>query len=197
MRVLRSLLYVLSLAASLFSWSLPIHAAEKQYPTLPFASDFGGSFRLTDHTGRVVTDEDFRGQYVILYFGFTDCADICPLALHSIGRALKQIEPLSDHITPLFVNLDHEKDSLQAMQQYVHFFHPRFIGLTGSEQSIRSAAGSYGIRYRYVKNDDGSIEMAHSGKIFLLGPDGNVLSYFPHEASVDWLATVMKRKVQE
>lgn len=132
MYALRSLFNALTMTAALLASIVRVHSAERQYPTLPFSSDIGGSFKLTDHTGRVVTDKDFRGQYVILYFGYTDCAAICPLALHSIGRALKQTAPLSDRIIPVFIDLGHDKNSLEGMEQYVHFFHPRFIGLTGS-----------------------------------------------------------------
>jgi protein SCO1/2 len=165
---------------------------DQVYPTLPFSSDFGGPFKLMDHTGKQVSDHDFFGGYVILYFGYTNCPDVCPAALHTIGQALVALGPEADKITPLFVNLDLERQSLEQLQQYVHFFHPRFIGLIGSERSVAMAAGSYGIRYRYAKNEDGSTQMIHSGKIFFLGPKGKVLTYFPHEASVDWLVTVMR-----
>jgi len=168
----------------------------KQYPELPFSSDFGGSFKLTDHTGQVVTDKDYHGQFVILYFGYTACADVCPMALYSIGRALKKIEPISNNITPLFINLDPKRNDLDIMAQYVQYFHPRFIGLTGSERAIKNATGSYGVRYRYIQHENGSTSIEHSGKIFLIGPDGEVLTYFPHEASVDWISTVTERHVR-
>jgi cytochrome oxidase Cu insertion factor (SCO1/SenC/PrrC family) len=162
------------------------------YPVLPFNSDYGGHFKLTDHTGKQVTDQDYLGDYVILYFGYTNCPDVCPAALYSIGQALEALGPEANRISPLFVNLDLNQDSLEQLQQYVHFFHPRFIGLVGSERSVAMAAGAYGIRYRYATNEDGSTQMIHSGKIFFLGPNGKVLTYFPHEASVDWLVTVMR-----
>jgi cytochrome oxidase Cu insertion factor (SCO1/SenC/PrrC family) len=166
-------------------------ATDQTYPALPFSSDFGGHFKLTDHTGKQVTDKDFLGGYVILYFGYTNCPDVCPAALYTIGQALEALGPEADKIVPLFVNLDLEQDSLEQLQQYVHFFHPRFVGLVGSERSVAMAAGSYGIRYRYAKNEDGTTQMIHSGKIFFLGPNGKVLAYFPHEASVDWLVTAL------
>jgi protein SCO1/2 len=169
----------------------------KQYPPLPFSSDFGGTFELIDHNGLKVSERDFLGHHVILYFGYTNCADICPTALHSIGRALFKLGGDAEKITPLFVNLDLERDSLEQLQQYVHFFHPSFIGLTGSERAIAMAAGAYGIRYRYAKNPDGSTLMIHSGKIFLLAPSGEVLEYFPHEASVDWLVAGLARHVSQ
>ncbi len=182
-----------SLAIIVLLCTVAASAGNKQYPSLPFSSDFGGTFRLTDHTGRVVTDRDFHGKYVILYFGYTDCPDVCPLALSSIGQSLRRIGANAERITPLFINIDPAKDSLENLEKYVHYFHPRFIGLTGTERAISLAAGAYGIRYRYIKNDDGTTVMEHSGKIFFIGPDGEVLDYFPHEASIDWMTTVMER----
>lgn len=169
--------------------------SSQTYPKLPFSTDFGGPFELIDHNGQAVSEQDFFGRYVILYFGYTHCADICPTALHTIGRALVRLGDDAEKVTPLFVNLDLERDSLEQLQQYVHFFHPSFIGLTGSERTIAMAAGAYGIRYRYAKNEDGSTLMVHSGKIFLLAPNGEVLEYFPHEVSADWLVTGIARNL--
>ena len=173
-----------------------IHAVEKKYPDLPFASDYGGPFDLIDHTGQPMTDQSFHGRYVILYFGYTNCADTCPLALSTITHALTQMGPLADDVTPVLINLDPGAGTLAALEEYVHYFHPRMIGLTGSERALAAAAGGYGIRYRYAKNEDGSTLMIHSGKIFFIGPNGDVLTYFPHEATSDWLATTMSRYVR-
>jgi cytochrome oxidase Cu insertion factor (SCO1/SenC/PrrC family) len=180
--------------------SLALAAEEEggnQYPKLPFSSDFGGAFQLTDHNGRKISDRDFLGNYVILYFGYTRCADTCPTALHAIGQALVKLGEDASQVTPVFVNLDPERDSLSQMRQYVHFFHPSFVGLTGTEEAIGRAAGAYGIRYRYAKNEDGSTRMIHSGKIFLLSPTGQVADYFPHEASVDWLVAGIARNLSQ
>jgi protein SCO1/2 len=177
-----------------------IFAAEKKdtvtYPALPFLSDYGGSFTLIDQTGRAVTDKDFHGRFVILYFGYTNCADICPLALNAIGTALADMKEQGEKITPLFVNLDTNNNSVGDLKQYVEYFHPRFVGLTGTVQQIRAAASAYRIRYRPFKDKDGTPLIVHSGKIFFLGPEGKVLAYFPHEAPVEWLVQAMTRHMQ-
>jgi len=188
-----------SFAAVLFGTGI-VFAAESEkavtYPALPFVSDYGGAFTLTDQTGRVVTDKDFLGRFVILYFGYTNCADICPLALHAIGTALADMGEQSERITPLFVNLDTSNNSVGDLKQYVEYFHPRFVGLTGTVRQIRVAASAYRIRYRPFKDKDGTPLIVHSGKIFFLGPDGKVLAYFPHEAPVEWLVQAMTRHMQ-
>jgi protein SCO1/2 len=97
----------------------------------------------------------------------------------------------------LFVNLDPAKDSFDELEQYVLNFHPRFVGLTGSERDLAMAAGAFGIRYRNIKNDDGMTTMIHSGKIFLIGPEGKVLTYLPHEASVDWMSSVIRQYIDD
>jgi cytochrome oxidase Cu insertion factor (SCO1/SenC/PrrC family) len=166
------------------------------YPALPFVSDYGGPFTLTDQTGRTVTDKDFLGRFVVVYFGYTNCADICPLALHAVGTALADMGELGERVTPLFVNLDTSNNSVGNLKQYVEYFHPRFVGLTGTPRQIRMAASAYRIRYRPFKDTDGTPLIVHSGKIFFLDPGGKVLAYFPHEAPVEWLAQAMTRHMQ-
>lgn len=166
------------------------------YPALPFVSDYGGTFTLTDQNGQIFTDKDLLGHFSILYFGYTSCADICPVALHAIGTALTDMGERGEKITPLFINLDTNNNSAGDLKQYVDYFHPRFVGLTGTVRQIRAAASAYRIRYRPFKDKDGTPLIVHSGKIFFLGPDGKVLAYFPHEAPVEWLVQAMSQYMQ-
>jgi cytochrome oxidase Cu insertion factor (SCO1/SenC/PrrC family) len=187
--------------ASILSGATLAFASEKKgaatYPALPFVSDYGGTFTLTDQTGQIVTDRDLLGHFTILYFGYTYCADICPMALHTIGTALTDMGEKGEAITPLFVNLDTSNNSLGDLKLYVEYFHPRLVGLTGTVQQIRAAASAYRIRYRPFKDKDGTPLIVHSGKIFFLGPDGKVLAYFPHEAPVEWLVQTMTQYMQK
>ncbi len=166
------------------------------YPALPFVSDYGGTFTLTDQNGQIFTDKDLLGHFSILYFGYTSCADICPVALHAIGTALTDMGERGEKITPLFINLDTNNNSAGDLKQYVDYFHPRFVGLTGTVRQIRAAASAYRIRYRPFKDKDGTPLIVHSGKIFFLGQDGKVLAYFPHEAPVEWLVQAMSQYMQ-
>jgi cytochrome oxidase Cu insertion factor (SCO1/SenC/PrrC family) len=172
-------------------------ATLSKYPPLPFASDYGGPFELTDYTGKTVTERQYYGEYAVLYFGYTGCADTCPVALNAIGIALRNMGALGERITPLFVNLDPEHRSLKELEQYVHLFNPRFVGLTGTTEQLRIAAAAYGIRYRRARNQNGELNIVHSGKIFLLGPDGEVIEYYPHEAPVEWLVTSITHHMEK
>ena len=96
----------------------------------------GGPFALIDHTGRPRADTDFRGQLLLIYFGFTFCSDICPIDLQSMAGAVDQLGPAGDAVQPLFITVDPEKDTPEQLRGYVALFHPRLIGLTGDPSAI-------------------------------------------------------------
>jgi len=97
----------------------------------------GGPFELTDHTGHLRTERDFRGQLMLVYFGFTWCPDICPADLQAIGLALDKLGNDAARLQPLFITVDPERDTAEHLAEYVKLFHPRLIGLTGSLDAIR------------------------------------------------------------
>ncbi|MEH6466368.1 MAG: SCO family protein [Porticoccus sp.] len=98
-------------------------------------------------------------------------------------------------VQPLFVSLDHEMTSLEKMRLYIQLFHPLFIGFTGSKPEIYQAAELYDVRYRYIDKGEEKLMLEHSSKIFFHGKDGKVKTYFPHEASAEWLAAEMTRLI--
>ena len=100
----------------------------------------GGPFTLVDQTGKTVTDQDFRGRYMLVFFGFTHCPDICPAELQVMSAALDALGPKADSVVPIFITLDPERDTQAAMAAYVKNFGPRFVGLTGSSEQIAAAA---------------------------------------------------------
>ena len=105
----------------------------------------GGPFALIDHTGEPRTDADFRGKLLLVYFGFTFCPDICPTDLQAIGLAVDQLGAAGESVQPLFITVDPERDTPEHLADYVSLFHPRLIGLTGSREAIRQAAGLQGL----------------------------------------------------
>ena len=141
----------------------------------------GGAFALKDQTGKVRTDADFRGQLMLVYFGFTYCPDICPTDLQQIGLAMDQLGADAASVQPLFVTLDPERDTVEHLAQYVTLFHPRLIGLTGSIKDVSQAADAYRVYYKRVttgtKPDDYTVD--HSAFIYLIDRDGKYLGFFP------------------
>ena len=110
----------------------------------------GGPFELIDHAGRTRTERDFRGQLMLVYFGFTYCPDICPTDLQAIGLALDKLGKDGDSVQPLFITVDPERDTPEHLAEYVPMFHPRLIGLTGGAEAIRKAADAYKVYYAKV-----------------------------------------------
>ena len=138
----------------------------------------GGPFTLVDQTGRTVTDQDFRGRYMLVFFGFTHCPDVCPAELQVMSIALDELGPKADQVVPIFITLDPERDTQEAMGAFVKNFGSRFVGLTGSPEAIAAAAEAYGVAYAKVQEDiskpDYSID--HSGLIYLMGKDGEYIT---------------------
>ena len=110
-----------------------------------------GQFALIDHTGRRVTDQDFQGSYLLIFFGYTHCPDICPTALTLIGNAMDQLGPRAQDVQPLFITLDPERDTYEVLADFVPYFHPRLIGLTGTLDQIRTVAKTYFVRSQKYK----------------------------------------------
>lgn len=150
----------------------------------------GGPFTLTDHSGRRVTEADFRGKYMLILFGFTYCPDICPSGLQVMSAALTQLGAKADRITPMFVSVDHERDTPAQMAEYVKSFHPRLVGLTGSAAEIAAAAKAYRVYYKKVVDEKSTAGFTwdHSALIYLMGPDGRYVAHFTHAAGPDAIA---------
>ena len=167
-------------------------------PSLPPPS--GGSFSLIDHTGRQVADEEFRGSYLLVYFGYTFCPDVCPTGLQMLSEAVEMLGDAGTKVQPIFITVDPERDGAEALADYVGAFHPRLVGLTGTPKQIKAVAKAYGVRYfklYYPPSWDDEEEesengeegeanldyaMNHTAFTYLLGPDGRGLATFPHGA---------------
>jgi protein SCO1/2 len=147
----------------------------------------GGPFALTDHTGRRVTDQDFRGRYMLVFFGFTYCPDVCPSALQLISAALDRLGPKAERVVPLFITLDPERDTPEHLAEYVKSFHPRLIGLTGSASDIEAAAKAYRVYFRKVADPKSTAEYTidHTVFIYVMGPDGTYRTHFTHATPLE------------
>jgi protein SCO1/2 len=155
----------------------------------------GGPFTLIDQTGRTVTDQDFRWRYMLVFFGFTHCPDICPAELQVIAQALDRLGDKASKVVPIFVTLDPERDTPKAMADYVKSFGPSFVGLTGSPEAIAAAAKAYRITYTKAENkaspSDYSVD--HSALVYLMDPQGKYLSHFAYGTSAEDMAEKLSR----
>ncbi|MFM9938669.1 MAG: SCO family protein [Hyphomicrobiaceae bacterium] len=150
----------------------------------------GGPFSLIDHTGKRVTEKDFKGRHMLVMFGFTFCPDICPSGLQVMSAALDKLGAKADTVTPVFITLDPERDTPTALAAYVPSFHSRLIGLTGTPDEIAAAAKQYRVYYKKVRDEKSTAvyTIDHSALIYLMGPDGSYVAHFTHSTGVDTLA---------
>lgn len=162
----------------------------------------GGSFELIDHTGQTVTDKSWPGQYLLLFFGFTHCPDICPLNLSIMDDALESLPAETvAKIQPLMITIDSDRDTPEEMADYMSLFHPKMVGLTGTQKQISVATKAYRVYEQKVlfdaagKNPD-DYTMNHSSFTYLMSPDGELLDVFAHNTPPQEMATALKKFVK-
>jgi protein SCO1 len=164
--------------------------------------EFGGSFSLIDQNGMRRTDMDFRGKYMLIFFGYTYCPDVCPTTLAVTAEALDKLGDRAGQIAPIFITVDPKRDTPQKLKSYLMAFaaeppssRPNFVGLTGTDEEIAEAADAYRVYYRAHLDgrspDEYSID--HSGDVYLMSPEGKFLAYYsqgilPDEMAADLMA---------
>ncbi len=143
----------------------------------------GGPFRLQSLGGEVSLD-GLRGKVVMLYFGYTRCPDVCPTSLSFLTQALNELnEEELTQVQGVFVSVDPKRDSLEMLDEYVRFFHPSLVGVTGNPEEVSDVAERYGAKYYEVELEGSAFGYAvnHSAATYLISPDGQLRFVFPHE----------------
>ncbi len=203
------LLLIAATAASLLGAGATIYLWPKwQTPPKQSAQSsaalIGGDFDLVDQNGNPRSDAGFRGQYMLVQFGYANCPDVCSIALDTMSRALDTLagqDPAqAARVTPIFISVDPDRDTVAALKDYASHFHPRLVALTGSREQVERAAGAYKVYFDKIveeePHDHGSHEhgdqgqdpgaaesepgylIAHSTAMYLMGPDGGYLAHF-------------------
>ena len=153
----------------------------------------GGPFTLVDHNGQRHTDADFRGKLLLIYFGFTSCADACPTDLQNIAGAIDQLGPMGEAVQPLFVTVNPELDTPEQLKSYVALFHPRMIGLTGNRRQIRDVTTAYKVYFaKTVLGMRTDPNFDHSNVVYLVGTDGRYIGFFPPGTPADRMVAVLR-----
>ena len=153
------------------------------------AVPIGGPFRLQAVGGRTVTDADFRGRWMLVYFGYTRCPDACPTALQDIANALDMLgAEARTRIAVLFITVDPARDTPAVMQDYVSAFDADITGLSGTPAEVDAAAKAYRVYYARHAKPGGEYDMDHSSIIYLMDPRGRFVANFTHETAPDQIA---------
>ena len=168
------------IVAGVWTWN-PVQSAEQKPRPFSFmpVGGIGGAFTLIDHNGKTVTDANFRGRYMLVFFGYTFCPDVCPTALQTIAKVMDLLGAKADKVQPVFISVDPERDTPKVLKSFMENFHPRMVGLTGSPEQVAAAAKVYRV-YFAKANDEDEYLMDHSANIYLMGPDGKFVTYFRH-----------------
>ncbi len=144
----------------------------------PATPSIGGAFILAGPDGKPVSDRDFRGRYMLVYFGYTTCPDVCPTTLSEMASAMDKLGPKAARVQPIFITVDPARDTPGVVRQYTAAFSPRLEGLTGTPEQIKAVAQEY--RVYYARHDTGpgpnDYSMDHSSVLYLMGPDGAFLA---------------------
>lgn len=159
------------------------------------ALGIGGPFTLQDGNGKPVTDRDFRGKYMLVYFGFTFCPDVCPTTLSAMADAMDKLGTAAGRVQLLFITVDPKRDTPSVVKQYAAAFGPRVQGLTGSEDEIARVAKEYRVYYAEHRTGPGpnDYSMDHSSVLYLMGPNGAFIAPVRADQSGDEMAASLKR----
>lgn len=145
----------------------------------------GGPFDLADGKGRRWTDKDFLGKYLLVYFGYTFCPDVCPTALGELSAALDRLTAeQTAQVQVVFISVDPKRDFGERLDEYGKAFHEKIMGLSGTREEIDSVASAYGAKYRFAgdtNTEDYAID--HTSVIYVMGKDGKFLTQFTHNAT--------------
>jgi protein SCO1/2 len=156
----------------------------------------GGPFSLVDPAGKPVTDRDFRGRYMLIYFGYTHCPDVCPITLAKVAAALQMLGPRADHVQPIFITVDPRRDTPEVIGRYATQFSPRILGLTGSPAQIAAVERAYKV-YASAESTPAQLDAAidHTSILYLMGPDGRFIAPVRIDGSPAEVATDVARRL--
>lgn len=162
-------------------------------------SVIGGAFELMTHDGQKFTEQDLKGKWSLIYFGFTFCPDICPMALNNLSLLENEVDKKTmDKINIVFVTVDPERDDIPLMKEYMSNFSDRIIGLTGSREKIDEALKAYKVYSVVIPNEESphNYSMNHTSLVYVMDPELNFVTVFSHETSVEDIVKIVKKYVK-
>lgn len=190
------ILFMAAVAAGVYIWRAGTDAKRMSETRTTGKALIGGQFTLIDHTGTKRTEQDLKGKYALISFGFTHCPDVCPTTLQTITEAMALIGPAAARLQPVFITVDPERDTVQRLKTYHDGFDKRIMMLTGDVSAIAQVAKAYRVGYKKMKPmADGGYMVNHSALIYLMGPKGEYITHYPYKVTPAKLAEGLKKWV--
>lgn len=196
-RILMAIATLLALAVAGVALFWQPEMPERPLPKAIIAA--GGDFTLQSARGEVSL-KDYRGKLVLLYFGYTFCPDICPTSLAATSEGLKQLKPEElAQVAMIFVSVDPKRDTPDRLKEYVEFFHPAIVGVTGTTESIAEIAKRYGVFYaeQKVETAGGGYVVDHSADTFIVAPDGQLVGKMAHATPPDQVVVAIRKHLEQ
>lgn len=143
---------------------------------------FRPNFALADGAGTIRTSDEFRGKFLLVFFGFTNCPDVCPTTLSEVAQVMDDLGPDAGKVQPVFISVDPERDRRLGLGAFTQAFHPAILGLAGDDSATRAAANSFKIFYEREADPNAldGYAMSHSPALYLIGPEGEWLRQFTY-----------------
>lgn len=161
-------------------------------------TSIGGDFTLTDHNNQRFKLEQLRGKLVILFFGYTYCPDICPSELSTMAKLLKKLGNDSDKVSALFISVDPKRDTPKKLKEYVPFFSPHLIGLTGTESEISRVTKAYKVQSKiHSKKENSDYYLVdHSANLYVINEQGKLIHLIPFGLPAEHILQVLKAEIK-
>ena len=192
-RTARLLLALGAFVAGLVLFSAVIFIVTGRSPAPIAISAVGGPFRLIDQNDKPITEQDFKGQPFLVFFGFTHCPDVCPTTLFEVSEIFRALGPDAKNLRAMFVTVDPERDTPAVIKDYLASFDPRIIGVTGDADAIAAAEKSYRVYAKKVPTDGGGYTMDHTAIVYLMNKDGRFVAPFNMKRRPEEAAAELKR----
>jgi len=197
---MRKFLFIVTLLLLLVTlvqlWMTQEHTEQKkavEAAETAASSTIGGSFALTDQTGKILHDTDFRGRVMLVFFGFTNCPDICPVTVATLSKTMELLGDKANQVAPIFITVDPGRDTPAALKSYLANFDKRMVGLTGTDTEIKQVADAYKAYYAKAEAPGGKdYGVNHSGYIYLMDKTGKFVTPLAYDTTPQNLATAVK-----
>ena len=156
----------------------------------------GGPFSLVDTSGKTVTDRDFRGKLMLVFFGYTHCPDVCPAELQTMAEVMEKLGPAASKVAPIFISVDPKRDTPEVLAGYLKNFGSLITGLTGNQTGVVNAAKAYRVYFRNAaEGADGDYTVDHSAFVYLMDGEGKYITHFSFNTAPEAIIAEIKKQI--